>query len=412
MLNGANATFRLRARRSNRSEVNLEEADRTGRQRALLRVAQRLGGFRVDSLLQTVDAKVPTLFGVAPEFLEALAAPDAVDTALRSMDAAPGHVRFADGTRRNTIPEVADLITDARGEAGVHELMCFGASEAFRRGYTLILNNLVPRLRGELQEFSEDLSRSVGTPIQVNLYASEREAPGFGRHWDDHDVLVVQCVGRKHWTVYEPVELSARIGYAQQRSFGKEYFSTVLEPGLGIYVPRGWGHQVQGFVDELSLHYTVGMRFLTGIDVIRHVLTGKSDGHTLLDTTPGDAPICPIGSDDIDQAVAAHRAGMRSLHGDGPVSLFAAHQAAFDGATCRAPFIGGVVFVDSPDLGSDEVGIATGGHLFALNEIAVPTVAKLVRGEELRLSDPESPATRTALSLAASGATGIRLAGD
>ena len=38
--------------------------------------------------------------------------------------------------------------------------------------------------------------------VNVNLYASWRRDNGFGLHWDDHDVFILQIAGAKDWQIY------------------------------------------------------------------------------------------------------------------------------------------------------------------------------------------------------------------
>nr|WP_179769448.1 cupin domain-containing protein [Streptomonospora nanhaiensis] len=45
-------------------------------------------------------------------------------------------------------------------------------------------------------------SRNLSTRVQVNAYASWTSVQGFGVHWDDHGVIVVQVSGRKRWRIY------------------------------------------------------------------------------------------------------------------------------------------------------------------------------------------------------------------
>ena len=210
-LRGVGARLRLRPRPGDPLEARILAAADQGRAGALARTSTRFGGLDVAALSQNLDGKPPLLLDVDPRLLDELDAPRAVDRCLRTMDARSGHSRLADGTRRPVIPEFDDVYWAAHGEAGTTTIRSFAVHEAVGRGITLVVNNLTPRLGGPLRDLINDLDRALGLDAQVNLYLSEREAPGFGRHWDDHDVIIVQTMGRKHWTLFEPTALSPRM---------------------------------------------------------------------------------------------------------------------------------------------------------------------------------------------------------
>lgn len=389
------ARYRLGPSTGSTTEHRLAAAAQAGRQQAADRLAGRFGGFRLDATRQNIDAKVPAIFETAPWFLDQLDAVDAVDRALRGSDVRPGHLRFADGTRRGAIPEVADHITDPAGEAGVHELLPFATAMALRDEYTVVFNNLVPRLRGPLQDLTDDLARVLGTMPQVNAYISERGAPGFGRHWDDHDVVILQMTGRKQWTLFEPSDLSPRLGYTSSRAFGDDYFTTVLEPGLGLYLPRGWGHEVKGFPGEQSVHYTVGIRHLTMIDVLNSRISelASEDGSARVSLDdPLGFPSLHLGADEIEHAIGAHRARFTSFGGGGPLTIFRLAEREFDGAAFSAAFTGGLVLADHPALADGEVAFGAAGHVFAVAGPAIDDIEALLAGRRLVVdrSHPDS----------------------
>ena len=68
--------------------------------------------------------------------------------------------------------------------------------EELAAGATLVLDG-VDELHRPVRDLAASLERELGERTQVNLYASWRERRGFGMHWDDHDVLVLQVSGRK-----------------------------------------------------------------------------------------------------------------------------------------------------------------------------------------------------------------------
>lgn len=135
-----------------------------------------------------------------------------------------------------------------------------------------------------LESFVEDLERLVGTQSGANLYLSGRASTGFGKHWDDHDVLVIQAKGSKNWRVFEPLEPWPLRPYTADRTSTDLAWEGVLEPGDVLVIPRGYAHEVDS--PDLSLHATFPLYRPTGVDVAGYVLSAA--GHWPL--LRGDLP--------------------------------------------------------------------------------------------------------------------------
>ncbi len=137
-----------------------------------------------------------------------------------------------------------------------------------RAGATLIIDS-VDELYEPLTALSESLEQAFRARIQVNLYAGWRTSHGFDVHWDDHDVLILQIAGRKHWKVYPMTReypLSRDIEPAGKAP-ATPLWEGLLEDGALLYIPRGWWH-VAVPLDEPTLHLTVGIHNPTGVDFL------------------------------------------------------------------------------------------------------------------------------------------------
>ncbi|OPF83793.1 hypothetical protein VT50_0203110 [Streptomyces antioxidans] len=141
-------------------------------------------------------------------------------------------------------------------------------AEQLHSGATLVLDS-VDELHGPVSDLTAALERRLRVPVAASAYASWGATDGFGVHWDDHDVLVVQVAGRKRWSVYGPsrpwplhrdVEPNRTPPAEPQAEF-------VLSDGDVLHVPRGWWHAVAA-VDEPTLHVTFGITQPTGIDLV------------------------------------------------------------------------------------------------------------------------------------------------
>lgn len=114
------------------------------------------------------------------------------------------------------------------------------------------------------------LERRLHTGVQVNAYASWTSREGFGVHWDDHDVIVVQVSGVKRWRVYGPTRLAPlhRDVVFDDTPPEQPIDAFTLRAGDVLHVPRGWWHAAAASEGEPSLHLTCGLATHTGVDLL------------------------------------------------------------------------------------------------------------------------------------------------
>lgn len=131
----------------------------------------------------------------------------------------------------------------------------------FRNGATIVL----PQLHwadGKLRAFCLALEREFGARVQTNIYLTPPGEHGFGVHYDDHDVFVIQVAGAKEWEIYgdrDGLPYKGE-GFRNGRDDPGELRETfVLRAGECAYVPRGTAHRAPNHGDEISLHITVGI---------------------------------------------------------------------------------------------------------------------------------------------------------
>jgi ribosomal protein L16 Arg81 hydroxylase len=137
--------------------------------------------------------------------------------------------------------------------------------ERFRRllenGATLVLNS-VEMHSAAARRLSEEVGQFSGFPVCSNAYLSFGGEGSFGAHWDTHDVVVLQLVGRKRWRVGAPtfpLPLPAHTSRASGQATPRlAALDVLLEAGDVLYLPRGWWHEVTPLA-EPSLHLSVGI---------------------------------------------------------------------------------------------------------------------------------------------------------
>lgn len=142
-----------------------------------------------------------------------------------------------------------------------------------RDGASLVLDG-VDRMHPAVGAATDDLMRLVRERAQANLYLIWGDSRGFDTHWDDHDTMIVQLAGSKHWRVHgpgtRPYPMKNDTDHAHTPARNTEgglqqVWEGVLRPGQVIHVPRGWWHTVTGN-GEMSMHLTFGFTRATGID--------------------------------------------------------------------------------------------------------------------------------------------------
>lgn len=141
-------------------------------------------------------------------------------------------------------------------------------------GSTVILPQLHFRLP-RLAALCRGLEGELGARFQTNVYLTPGGAQGFKRHFDNHDVFVLQVAGCKHWRLYDtPVALPLRgqefrpeaVAAAEQTG------AFTLGPGDVAYLPRGLMHEAESD-DAMSLHITVGALARTWHDLLVEALS-------------------------------------------------------------------------------------------------------------------------------------------
>ena len=150
--------------------------------------------------------------------------------------------------------------------------------DGFRDGATIIL----PQLHfadGKLYDFCLSLQRVFGARTQTNIYMTPPGEHGFGIHYDDHDVFVLQVAGAKDWEIYGDRETlpyrgeGFRCGHDDPGEL-KDRF--VLETGQCLYVPRGTAHRALTHGERPSLHITVGILVQTWADFMLEAVAEAS----------------------------------------------------------------------------------------------------------------------------------------
>lgn len=144
-------------------------------------------------------------------------------------------------------------------------------------GATLVLNGVVHQGSWGVQEVAEVLDSAFGVRIGMNAYVSGAGSEGFGAHWDDHDLLIVQVSGSKTWTLEEPLEPDPIRGISSPVTSGRVVASVTLKEGEALWLPRGYGHSTTTGASS-SVHLSCYVPRLLLADLTPVVLRRALDG--------------------------------------------------------------------------------------------------------------------------------------
>ena len=141
-----------------------------------------------------------------------------------------------------------------------------------RQGATLVVDAVHKSLRS-VAHLAHAFETALHSYSYINLYASWHSTRGFGTHWDDHDVYVVQVHGEKRWQLYGPTRKSpTRVDTALDDSTPRTpVWKGNLTAGDVFYIPRGWWHDARVLPPQRgagSIHLTCQVRTVTGQDVL------------------------------------------------------------------------------------------------------------------------------------------------
>lgn len=149
--------------------------------------------------------------------------------------------------------------------------------QLFQEGSTITLaylDTVIPALT----VFCRALENEFSFPFQTNVYLTPPGAQGAQRHYDTHDVFVLQVAGSKRWTLFgTPVEspLAGQDYDAEVHELGAPTVEFELTAGDVAYIPRGVGHEARS-TDTISLHITAGILRYTWADLLLELVARAS----------------------------------------------------------------------------------------------------------------------------------------
>ena len=140
----------------------------------------------------------------------------------------------------------------------------------FLKGATIRLAHAHHRLP-RVAAFAGELASALATSVTANLYLTPEEGAGLMPHYDPHDVVVLQCVGRKRWRLYADFAPAAPCFNPQRHKPGVVEREVRMAAGDVLWLRRGVMHEavVEG---GPSLHVTFALNTLTLGELMQRTL--------------------------------------------------------------------------------------------------------------------------------------------
>jgi ribosomal protein L16 Arg81 hydroxylase len=145
--------------------------------------------------------------------------------------------------------------------------------QALSAGYTLCLRH-ADRLHPELAELAAKFQADFLAPIDVHVYCTPAEQPGFSWHYDAEEVFILQTEGTKDWWLRKntvnpwPLVETIPADMRYEREIMPAMHCT-LKAGDWLYIPAGYWHRTSA--PERSTSLSVGILSPTGIDLFDYL---------------------------------------------------------------------------------------------------------------------------------------------
>lgn len=226
-------------------------------------------------------------------------APAHLDNGARGERALITHEDFLAAVRaRGPNPEVMCFPEHLDGELTAARLLGDPArlDDYLSAGHPLVWN----RARGvwpAVDAMTAALAEALGAHVWPNVYATGTAGTAFEAHFDCHEVIAVQCAGRKRWTISEvrvnrPLDASAMestvahcLRDRRDEALARPLMDFVAAPGDVVYVPRGQFHNA-ATPSGRSLHVTFGARLPAGYDALLMVANDALGDPSLREYVP------------------------------------------------------------------------------------------------------------------------------
>jgi len=251
-------------------------------------LATILGGMSLDTFeAEHLDHEMAFLPGQPERFVGLLPWPE-LNRLLETTAFTRHTLRMAMG---GTLLPTSDYLTEKTNRVDpvpMTRVKARDVTDRLRKGATLIIND-ISALSEPIRTLQTDIQNALDANVAVNMYASLCDTSGFSRHWDPHDVLILQVHGSKRWQLFgqrvlQPVNGEA-MARTEQPALAEPTWDRVLRQGDALYLPRGYWHLATP-VGEPTVHLTVSIVQPNGLDYVEWIFKSLRGEALLRKTVP------------------------------------------------------------------------------------------------------------------------------
>jgi len=162
------------------------------------------------------------------------------------------------------------------------------AQSAYRSGNSLRLDG-IQRFSPKLMLLVRALERELSCFTGINMYLTPGKigARALPKHYDTHDVFVLQVRGEKKWRIYTPptvfpleyvppirgeedelLRIKKQVAHQCLRDASQISDEFTLKAGDLLYLPRGYWHQAESVDANVSCHLAIGVRPYTYLELL------------------------------------------------------------------------------------------------------------------------------------------------
>lgn len=136
---------------------------------------------------------------------------------------------------------------------------------SYREGFTLSVSEIqrhvpiIAALRRNVEASLASAGITLARSVSALAYCAPPESKSFGPHYDNHEVIAIQCSGSKRWRVFNECEeeVAKPQRGASPRSLTQR-LDLIMNPGDVLYLPRGVYHDTET-ARTGSLHITLSI---------------------------------------------------------------------------------------------------------------------------------------------------------
>ncbi len=232
-----------------------------------------IGGMPLEDFNQQIRERRTAHFkaAVEPTLLESIFNLPQLERLLQDENRLTPHIDIFDGTHLRQLVEQQRKPGQTNFDVVADNLL---------RGATIRVRN-AEKFDPRLDELTKSIERRFVGRCSGNVYLTPPEKAGFPAHFDTTDVFVVQCIGKKHWRIYDHYTNMSELplpdagwepGRFEPTSPPRDF---ELSRGDVLYLPRGVMHEAF-CADRESMHLTISLASLTFADLLRKAIAAAA----------------------------------------------------------------------------------------------------------------------------------------